>query len=150
MGSEGTWLLLTQREAPDDEEGCPCQLAPPPPPALHARGGDSPALPTPCPLGSCVSCLTCHRKPGTGSSPAELSRGWRMASDHQWQRWQCLGVMWIDRPPWGSQRRLWVGQSWGRGGASGLKLETLRPPMTSPSRGWGGAPRFFTHTFIKY
>lgn len=68
-------------------------------PSSACPRGDSPALPTPCPSGSCVSCLTCRRKPGTGSSPAELSRGWRMASDHEWQRWQCLGVMWIDGPP---------------------------------------------------
>ena len=140
----GSWLLPTQREAPDDEEGCPCQLAPPPPPALHARGGDSPALPTPCPSGTCVSCLTCHRKPGTGSSPAELSSGWRMALDREWQRQQCLGVMWNDRPSLGFTEEA-VGRT-----ASGLKGETLGPLMTSPSWGWGGAPSLFIGTFIRY
>ena len=66
-----------------------------------------------------------------------------MALDREWQRQQCLGVMWNDRPSLGFTEEA-VGRT-----ASGLKGETLGPLMTSPSWGWGGAPSLFIGTFIR-
>lgn len=57
------------------EEGYPGRLAPPPSPALCARGGDSPALAASWPLGRCVSKLTCPGKAGAISCPTELPWG---------------------------------------------------------------------------
>ena len=109
------------------------------------------ALASSCPWGRCVSSLTCPRKLGVGSFPADLPRGWRKDLGHERQRQQYLGVLWIDGPLWGLQRSCgWDSHRVGGGASGTLTRGTLGPPMTRLYWGWGRAPSLFFHTFIKY
>lgn len=117
--------------------------APPPQLCISVGVTHLPCLP-PCPSGSCVSCLTCHRKPETGSSPTEFSRGWGMALDREWQRQACLGVMWIDRPSLGFPEEAAGGTATGWGSLC-LNRETLGPRW--PARlGDGGSSQPHLHS----